>query len=144
MDALCHRPENFLVPHGWDSIKIAVNDTDRKWILDSHSIDIALGNWGQIDGIQYLLDAFDDDGTLILVFGDLTNGLESYSAGRFLLVSPDPGSDEITLNFNHAFVPPCGFSIHYNCPLPPPQNRIQKAIRAGERNSLFGQGYDAH
>lgn len=98
----------------------------------------------EIDGIQYSLDAFDDDGTLILVFGDPTNGSESYSAGRFLLVYPESESDEVTLNFNHAFVPPCGFSIHYNCPLPPPQNRIQIAIRAGERNPLFSPGYDAH
>lgn len=98
----------------------------------------------EIDGVDYSLNAFDDEGTLILVFADQTNGSESYAAGRFLFVHPEAGSGEVTLNFNHAFVPPCGFSIHYNCPLPPPQNRIKTAIRAGEKNPIFGEGYEAH
>ena len=98
----------------------------------------------EIEGVNYSLNAFDDEGTLLLVFADQTNGSESYAAGRFLVVHTDPESDEITLNFNHAFVPPCGFSIHYNCPLPPPQNRIKTAIRAGEKNPLFIEGYQLH
>jgi uncharacterized protein (DUF1684 family) len=95
-----------------------------------------------IHGKQYNLSAFDDDGTLLLAFGDLTNShsdlsVRTYSPGRFLSVYWVPGSDsirggEVILDFNRAFIPPCGFSDAYNCPLPPQQNRIDVEIRAGE------------
>jgi uncharacterized protein (DUF1684 family) len=42
-----------------------------------------------IQGVEYSLDAFDDEGTLILVFADPTNGSETYPAGRFLVLQSD-------------------------------------------------------
>lgn len=97
-----------------------------------------------IEGVEYTLHAFDDEGTLILVFADPTNGVESYAAGRFLFVTREAGTDEVIIDFNRAFVPPCGFSFSYNCPLPPTQNRIHIAIRAGEKNPVFRNGYHIH
>jgi uncharacterized protein len=97
-----------------------------------------------IEGEDYALDAFDDEGTLLLVFADPTNGKETYPAGRFLFVHRISESDRVSLDFNQAFVPPCGFSIHYNCPLPPPQNRIRVPIRAGERYPIFRDNYQIH
>lgn len=97
-----------------------------------------------IDGVDYALNAFDDEGTLILVFADPTNGVESYPAGRFLIVKRETDSDEVILDFNRAYVPPCSFSAHYNCPLPPAQNRIHVPVRAGERNPIFRNGYQLH
>lgn len=87
---------------------------------------------------EYTLHAFDDAGTLLLVFADPTNGsgLDSertYGAGRFLFVERTSDDDEVVLDFNRAFVPPCGFSDQYNCPLPPASNRLHVAVRAGER-----------
>ena len=90
-----------------------------------------------IAGEIYRLNAFSDEGKLLLVFGDLTNGIESYGSGRFLFVDQSPGNNSVILDFNRAFVPPCGFSIHYNCPIPPIQNRVKVAIRAGEKNAVF-------
>ncbi|MBI3430305.1 MAG: DUF1684 domain-containing protein [Actinobacteria bacterium] len=97
-----------------------------------------------IAGVEYALDAFDDDGTLLLAFGDPTNRTETYPAGRFLFVHRDDNSERVIINFNRAYVPPCGFSIHYNCPLPPPQNRIQVPILAGEKNPIFRNNYEIH
>ncbi|AWS44595.1 DUF1684 domain-containing protein [Streptosporangium sp. 'caverna'] len=97
-----------------------------------------------LDDVAYSLSAFDDDGTLLLVFGDKTNGVSTYAAGRFLIVPRVPGSDQVVLDFNRAFVPPCGFSAHYNCPLPPPQNRFHVAVDAGERLPVFLDGYAIH
>lgn len=94
-----------------------------------------------LDGVDLVLSAFDDGDKLLLVFGDTTNGTETYSSGRFLFVYPSTGTDRIVLNFNQAFVPPCGFSSHYNCPLPPPQNRLRFPVRAGERYPIFRDGY---
>ncbi|MGW2839048.1 DUF1684 domain-containing protein [Streptomyces sp. NPDC001493] len=86
-----------------------------------------------VDGTPYTLSAFDDDGTLLLVFGDPTNGDSTYGAGRFLFVPHETGSDRVTLDFNRAFVPPCGFSDQYNCPMPPRQNRLHLPVEAGEK-----------
>jgi uncharacterized protein (DUF1684 family) len=105
------------------------------------------------DGVDYSLSAFDDDGTLLLVFGDATNRLDgdtaTYSSGRFLFVTRPEGTTfgdagPVTLDFNRAFVPPCGFSVQYNCPLPPKQNRFAQSIEAGERQVLFTGGFDIY
>ncbi|MGW6303904.1 DUF1684 domain-containing protein [Streptomyces niveus] len=94
-----------------------------------------------LDGMDYTLAAFDDGGTLLLVFADPTNGAGTYASGRFLFVERAPGGDTVTLDFNRAFVPPCGFSVQYNCPLPPPQNRLHLPVPAGEKLPVFLDGH---
>jgi len=105
------------------------------------------------EGVDYTMSAFDDGGTLLLVFGDATNGHDdedgTYGAGRFLFVqrTDDGGfgtAAHVVLDFNRAFVPPCGFSVQYNCPMPPPQNRFAGAVRAGERVVRFRDGLDIY
>lgn len=93
------------------------------------------------DGVDYALSAFDDDGKLLLSFADATNGGLSYGAGRFLVVARTEDPTRVILDFNQAYVPPCGFSGQYNCPLPPRQNRFADEIRAGEKKPVFGDGY---
>ncbi|NQX12930.1 DUF1684 domain-containing protein [Microbacteriaceae bacterium VKM Ac-2855] len=93
---------------------------------------------------EYVIAAFDNGGSLLVPFGDLTNrstdpALASYPTGRFLIVQRLDGTADagtpgtVLLDFNRAYVPPCGFSPHYNCPLPPAQNRLDVAVTAGER-----------
>lgn len=105
------------------------------------------------DGVDYRFAAFDDGGTLLLVFGDPTNTAQgedaTYGAGRFLFVQRaddagfgDPGT--VLLDFNRAFVPPCGFSVQYNCPMPPAQNRFPEPVRAGEKQVLFTGDFDIY
>lgn len=111
----------------------------------------------QHDGADYTMSAFDDGGTLLLVFGDPTNGAAgdtgTYGSGRFLFVQrPEGGSFDgrgsaagpVTLDFNRAFVPPCGFSVQYNCPMPPAQNRFHTPVHAGERLARFTGGFDIY
>ncbi|MDR6868386.1 uncharacterized protein (DUF1684 family) [Microbacterium resistens] len=104
-----------------------------------------------IDGTEYALDAFDNDGTLLLVFGDPTNRTEdpstrTYGPGRFLVVHHEEDASDgprpVVLDFNRSFVPPCGFSDQYNCPLPPASNRIATPVTAGERFPLFSPEAD--
>ena len=102
-----------------------------------------------LDGTEHRLAAFDDGGTLLLVFGDPTNGTETYGSGRFLFVRRDDGAGfgdagSVVLDFNRAFVPPCGFSAQYNCPLPPPPNRFTQPVRAGEKNVVFMDDFDIY
>ncbi|MEO7122059.1 MAG: DUF1684 domain-containing protein [Lacisediminihabitans sp.] len=91
------------------------------------------------DGVDYNLAAFKSGRALQLVFADATNGDTSYSVGRFLFVAPNPDGT-ITLDFNRAVVPPCGFSYAFNCPMPPKQNRFAVPIEAGEKNALNKSG----
>lgn len=94
-----------------------------------------------VDGREYTLSAFDDDGTLLLVFGDPTNGSVTYGAGRFLFVQRTDDPARVVLDFNRAFVPPCGFSDQYNCPMPPRQNRFHLPVEAGEKLPVFRDGF---
>ena len=71
------------------------------------------------------------NGRLFVVFADQTNGRESYGGGRFLDI-PAPINGKTTIDFNRATNPPCAFTPFATCPMPPAQNRLSIAIRAGE------------
>ena len=88
-----------------------------------------------IGGHEYRLDAVTESGTdeLFLIFGDATNGTETYGGGRFLYAKP-PGPDGRTVvDFNKAYNPPCVFTPYATCPLPPRANRLAIRIEAGEK-----------
>ncbi|WP_433334517.1 DUF1684 domain-containing protein [Spirillospora sp. CA-294931] len=81
--------------------------------------------------------AFLDGNDLVLVFADATTGRETYAPGRFLRIPRPEADGAVTVDFNRAFVPPCGFSDFYSCPIPPPQNRLPVPVRAGEKRALW-------
>jgi uncharacterized protein (DUF1684 family) len=79
-------------------------------------------------------------GGLYLPFGDSTNGVGTYGAGRYLLdgaKSADLGGDAargtLIIDFNFAYHPSCAFDPRWTCPLTPPENRLDLPIHAGER-----------
>ena len=74
-----------------------------------------------------------DNASFFLPFRDATNGRESYEAGRYLDV-PRLKGDKVRLDFNYAYNPYCAYSEHYRCPLPPSENRLSVAVRAGEKS----------
>lgn len=74
-------------------------------------------------------------GKLFLAFGDATSGEETYGAGRYLDINKVPGgASTITLDFNNAYNPYCAYDYSYSCPLPPRENLLNAAIKAGEKN----------
>jgi uncharacterized protein (DUF1684 family) len=69
---------------------------------------------------------------LSVMFTDLTSGTETYAGGRYLDLDRNPvGIYE--LDFNLAYQPYCYYSAAYECPYPPPENRLKIPIRAGEK-----------
>jgi uncharacterized protein (DUF1684 family) len=70
---------------------------------------------------------------LFLAFGDKTSALETYGAGRYLDVTKTPGSRTIKLDFNLAYNPYCAYDNTYSCPLPPAENLLEVAVKAGEK-----------
>jgi uncharacterized protein (DUF1684 family) len=74
----------------------------------------------------------EDDGTLFLIFADGSNQTETYASGRFLYADK-PVNGEVVLDFNKAENPPCAFTPYATCPLPPPGNKLEMEIKAGEK-----------
>jgi len=72
------------------------------------------------------------DDQLFFVFGDETNGKQTYAAGRFLDAGP-VRDGKVVLDFNKAYNPPCAFTKFATCPLPPKENRLSLRIEAGEK-----------
>ena len=70
--------------------------------------------------------------SLFVPFTDLTNGRESYGAGRYINVKM-PVANSIILDFNQAYNPYCNYNHNYSCPIPPPENYLAIEIRAGEK-----------
>jgi len=69
---------------------------------------------------------------LFLPFADLTSGAETYKGGRFLnLTRTTTGLYD--LDFNRAYHPFCVYNVNWDCPVPPKENQLPVAIRAGER-----------
>jgi uncharacterized protein len=75
-----------------------------------------------------------------LVFGDATNGHETYGGGRFLETSPVGADGRVVLDFNRAYNPPCVFTPYATCPLPPRSNRLPVRIEAGEK--MYGEAHE--
>lgn len=90
----------------------------------------------RLQGATYTLTAFaaaaDGLNRLFVPFGDLTNREETYAGGRYLNLNRTT-TGLYDLDFNMAYNPNCVYDVRWSCPLPPPENRLQVAIRAGER-----------
>lgn len=88
----------------------------------------------EVAGREHRLHALEaQPGHLWLIFGDQTNGSETYGGGRFLVSGPVQADDSVEVDFNLAYNPPCVFSPFATCPLPPEGNRLSMAVEAGER-----------
>lgn len=74
-------------------------------------------------------DRFDE---LFVPFRDQTNGRGSYAGGRYLNLKYSEG-DSVILDFNKSYNPLCAYNPLVVCPMPPPENKLEYRIEAGER-----------
>jgi hypothetical protein len=87
-----------------------------------------------LDGGEQRLHAVEEENdTLWLIFGDATNGHQTYAAGRFLVTGPVAADGSVVVDFNLAYNMPCVFSVYATCPLPPAGNKLTVPIPAGEK-----------
>ncbi len=72
---------------------------------------------------------------LFLPFTDITTGVETYESGRYLdLTTDEILNNTVLVDFNKAYNPYCAYvSGVYHCPIPPQENHLNVAIRAGEK-----------
>jgi uncharacterized protein (DUF1684 family) len=91
---------------------------------------------GQTFRLEPVLEA-PESKELFFILRDTTSKTTTYGAGRFLYTPlPEHGvaqPGELWLDFNRLINPPCAFTVYATCPLPPPQNRLNVAIPAGEQ-----------
>ena len=72
--------------------------------------------------------------TYSILFRDATSNRETYGGGRYLELEPaDLTGNRAILDFNKAYNPYCAYNPSYACPLPPTENTLSVAIKAGER-----------
>jgi uncharacterized protein (DUF1684 family) len=65
-------------------------------------------------------------------FTDLTSGVETYPAGRYIDLRRTP-TGYYELDFNVAYNPSCYFSPLYSCPVAPRENKLPIEVHAGEK-----------
>jgi uncharacterized protein len=92
----------------------------------------------EVDGREQRLTAYRTHShaghdSLFVPFRDATSGNETYGAGRYLDLPVEEDDADYELDFNLAYNPTCVFSPAYDCPFPPPGNRLDIPVRAGER-----------
>ena len=86
-----------------------------------------------VEGHDVELTIYKDPGSddLFLPFQDSNRGGETYGAGRYLEAERrEDGS--LLLDFNYAYNPYCAYNENWSCPVPPAENRLDVAIKAGE------------
>jgi uncharacterized protein (DUF1684 family) len=132
--------EHFPIDIGWRLTgRLEPDESDEPMeIVDVTGIVTREASPGRVaferDGRTWRLRSLDGgDGKLWLVFGDATNGGETYGGGRFVYTEPKAEDGAVVVvDFNLAYNPPCVFSPYATCPLPPAENRLPLRIDAGE------------
>ncbi|HEY6360394.1 MAG TPA: DUF1684 domain-containing protein [Vicinamibacterales bacterium] len=132
----------FAVDPGY-SVPAALRLADERPVFEMPTSTGTLRRYQLVGAIEFVfqgqpmsLGAFVEDGqdirSLFVPFADTTTGTETYSAGRYLDLHPT-ASGLYTLDFNKAYNPYCAYNSRYECPFPPPSNRLKVPIRAGEK-----------
>jgi uncharacterized protein len=90
----------------------------------------------QID--KEVLDKFPEYADLLFIpFRDASNKTETYAGGRYIDIR-QPKGGAVVLDFNLAYNPSCAYgSDRYNCPIPPRENTLDIAIKAGEKRYAY-------
>jgi len=126
-----------LIPSSKDSIFNMKTNTDRmhsynkygkiKFNLNDSSFELNVYEDKELTNEQIDIDE------LFLPFYDNTNGITTYSGGRYidLKVSKD---SIISIDFNKAYNPYCVYNYKFSCPIVPIENYIALEIKAGVKD----------
>ena len=128
--------------------RLDVNAVDRETVLElpqSHTADkrrvrrigVLHFSLPSLSNGELTLTAFaevdaPDMTRLFVPFADATSNKETYGGGRYLELTRTP-TGLYDLDFNRAYHPYCLFNPSFECPVPPRENRLMPAIRAGEK-----------
>jgi len=94
-----------------------------------------------LDSVEYMLEVYQNiqqskmkgfEDLLFIAFTDQTNGHETYDVGRYIELAI-PAGEDVIVDFNQSYNPYCSYSAGYSCPIPPEENNLPIAIKAGEK-----------
>lgn len=109
-----------------EDIEIQTTTGDIRWYRRYGEFTFDVG------GEQARLTIYQTPHGFFIPFVDANFGKETYGAGRY--IDPEPlGNDLFHIDFNQAYNPYCAYNDDYSCPLTPFENRLNVAIRAGEK-----------
>lgn len=84
-----------------------------------------------------LMNSKEHKNHLFLPFNDATNYFTTFAGGRYIdFEISDIKDNSLQLDFNKAYNPYCAYAGGFNCPIPPKENRLDIAIKAGEKSYL--------
>lgn len=131
---------------------VRLHEYDAKEVIevaDTGGEQRRLWRWGELRfqaaGSRWALQAYKSDPAeqrLFVPFRDQTSGKETYAAGRYIDLEPARHLTEDgrwIVDFNQAYNPWCAYSDGYVCPFVPPENWLDVAIRAGEKNYTLAE-----
>jgi len=94
----------------------------------------------KVGGKEYRLEPMSEsEEDMWIVYGDATNGHDTYGGGRFVYIpAPDANGDTV-IDFNKSYNPPCVFTPFATCPLPVRANVLPIRVEAGEK--MWGEAH---
>jgi len=126
-----------LIPYIEDSIFDMKTNTDRmhsynkygkiKFNLDDSYFELNVYEDQELTNEQNNIDE------LFLPFYDNTNGITTYSGGRYIDLKGSKDSI-ISIDFNKAYNPYCVYNYKFSCPIVPSENYIASEIKAGVKD----------
>ena len=125
-----------LIPSSKDSIFNMKTNTDRMHSYNKYGkIKFKLyENYFELSVYkdnELVTDQTDDE--LFLPFYDNTNGITTYSGGRYIDLKFSKDSI-IYIDFNKAYNPYCVYNYKFSCPIVPSENYLELDIRAGVKD----------
>ena len=125
-----------LIPSSKDSIFNMKTNTDRMHSYNKYGkIKFKLNeNYFELNVYkdnELITDQTDDE--LFLPFYDNTNGITTYSGGRYIDLKFSNDSI-ISIDFNKAYNPYCVYNYKFSCPIVPSENYIASEIKAGVKD----------
>jgi uncharacterized protein (DUF1684 family) len=94
----------------------------------------------KIDNKEYRLEPMSqEEDEVWIVFGDATNGHDTYGGGRFVYIPAADADGNTFIDFNKSYNPPCVFTPYATCPLPIRENVLPMRVEAGEK--MWGEAH---
>lgn len=112
-------------------VSLATSTSDEENFIEYAHVEFHLEE--KLNRLLVFAPVQSSDNELFLAFKDTTNANETYGAGRYLEIKQSPDGATLLLDFNKAYNPYCAYNESYSCPLPPRENHLTVAIKAGEK-----------
>jgi uncharacterized protein (DUF1684 family) len=94
----------------------------------------------RVGNAEYRLEPMSEsEEDIWIVFGDASNGHDTYGGGRFVYIPAPDAEGNTVIDFNKSYNPPCVFTAYATCPLPIRENVLPFRVDSGEK--VWGEAH---